>query len=117
MPTRSRATHVRSGFLGQSHSRILWRLEQGLGFDRRGGLFGLGDLGAAGEAGAVAEKLPDQTLLVAFSVGGGNHFQAHHWGAHRLTEHFLGPEGERGGGEGQRKRGNGVKSEVSGVLN
>ncbi|TNN88798.1 hypothetical protein EYF80_001130 [Liparis tanakae] len=92
---RSRATHIHSGFggggfLGQSQSGMLGGPKGGFGFDRWRRLFGLGDLGAA----VGTEELTDQTLLVALSVDGGNDFQADDWGAHRLAEHFLGPERE-----------------------
>ena len=80
----------RGGFLGQSHGWILRGLEHRFGFDRWRRLFGLWDPGAVVGADAVAEQLTDQILLVAFSVGRGNDFQANNRGAHRLTEHFLG---------------------------
>lgn len=100
--TWSRATYASSSFhrdsiLRQSRGWILWRLKHGFGFNRRRGLFGFGDSGAAVGTGTVAKQLTNQTLFVAFSVGGGNHFQTDKWGTHCLTEHFLGSERTRRG--------------------
>lgn len=43
--------------------------------------------------------MPNQTSLIAFSVGGGNYFQTDNRGAHCLTKHLLGS----GMGEGDKK--------------
>lgn len=95
MLTWSRATYTNSSFhsgnfLCQSRGWILRGLKGWFGFDRWRGLFGLGDSRTAVGTSPIAKQLTNQTLLIAFSVGGGNYFQADNWGMHCLTEHFLG---------------------------
>lgn len=64
------------------------RLKHRFGFDRRG-LFTPGDAGAVVHNGAVAKQLTNQTLFIAFSVGGGNNVQSDDRGVHRLAKDFL----------------------------
>lgn len=95
MLTWSRATYTHSSFhsgnlLCKSRGWILRGLIGRFGFDRWRGHFGLGDSGAAIGACPTVKQLTNQTLLIAFSVGGGNYFQTDNWGMHCLTEHFLG---------------------------
>lgn len=101
------ATYTNSSFhrgnvLSQPHGRVLRRFEGRLGFDGWGGLFGLGGSGAAVGTGPAAEQLTNQALFVAFSAGGGNHFQADNRGMHCLAEHFLGSGRVMWGGRKKR---------------
>lgn len=77
-------------FFWQSCGWILWRLKGRFGFDRWRGPFGFGDSGASVGTNAIPKQLTNHTLLIAFSVGGGNYLQTDNWGMHCLTEDFLG---------------------------
>ena len=93
--TYTNSSFCGGSFLCQSHGWILRGLEHRFGFDGRRRWFGLGHPRAAVWTGIVSNQLTNKTLLIAFSVGGGNYFQADNLGAHRLTEHFLSSEREK----------------------
>lgn len=84
---------------------MLRRLKGRFGFDRWRGLFGLGDLGTAVGSGPVAKQGTNQTLLIAFSVVGGNNLQTDNLGVHRMAKHFLGSETDDKKEEEKRKQG------------